>query len=324
MEHKVLLLRDVDPDGKKYLENHNCRLFISRAKSEQEFVRDIHNFQPEAIFVRSNMVTADMIDASSVLKVIAKHGVGYDNVDVRHALRRNIQVVYVPEGNYVSVAEHAMFLIMACAKRYRTLEKEMEKGNFAVRSSAMKAIELEGKVLGIVGCGHIGRKLAQIASGGFGMSVIGWSRHLVPETVTEEKIVGKSREDILKEADFLVLCVPSSPETRHSFTYEEFRKMKRSAMLINVARGDIVKEADLIRALKEELIQGAGLDVFDPEPPSVDNPLLSMENVVATPHFAAFTPDAFRRTSMEGAKQIIDVLEGRKPAWPVKEAVKGN
>ena len=150
------------------------------------------------------------------------------------------------------------------------------------------------------------------------MKVLGYSRHLVPGTVSEgNTFVAAGKEEILKQADFLVLAMPSTPETKYSFTYDDFKKMSRKACFINIARGDIVVEADLIRALQEKLIRGAAIDVFDSEPPDVDNPLFKMNNVVVTPHSAGLTSDAMQRTSLSSAKQIVDVLEGREPKWPV-------
>lgn len=318
MKYKVFLLQDISNEGKVYFQEHNCDLYISQCKNEAEIVEEIHKIQPDALCARNNKITGAMMDGASTIKVIAKHGVGYDSIDVAHATEKQIKVVYVPDGNFISVAEHGMFLIMVCAKRYEEVAMQFRKGNFGVRNEIQDFTELRGKVLGIMGCGHIGSALAEIASKGFGMKVLGYSRHLVPGTVSEgNTFVATGKEDIIRQADFLVLAMPSTPETKHSFTYNDFKSMKKNACFINIARGDIVVETDLIRALQEKLIRGAAIDVFDSEPPDVDNPLLKMNNVVATPHSAGLTSDAMQRTSLSTAQQIVDVLEGRTPKWPV-------
>jgi len=283
-----------------------------------EIVEEIHKIQPDALCARNNKITAAMMDGASTIKVVAKHGVGYDSIDVAHATEKKIQVVYVPDGNFISVAEHAMFLIMACARRYEEVAVQFRKGNFGVRNDIKDFTELRGKVLGIMGCGHIGSALAEIAAKGFGMKVLGYSRHLVPGTVSEgNTFVAIGKEEMLKQADFLVLAMPSTPETKYSFTYNDFKNMKKSACFINIARGDIVIEADFIKALQDNLLRAAATDVFDSEPPDIDNPLLKMNNVVVTPHSAGLTVDAMKRTSLSTAQQIVDVLEGRAPKWPV-------
>jgi D-3-phosphoglycerate dehydrogenase len=318
VQAKVLLLQDVDPAGKEYLEQNGCECILAAHREGNEMIEEIRKINPEAFLVRVDGVTREMMEAAPALKVIAKHGVGVENVDIKAASEKGIRVVNVPGGNYLSVAEHAAFLMMACAKRYKETERLFGEDGFQARYELPRALELGGRTLGILGCGHIGRALARIASAGLDMKVRGWSRSLPAGIVTEEGIEGaSSREEVIRAADFLVLCLPSTAETRHSIGMKELNMMKKTAFLINVARGDIVVEQDLIRALEEKQIAGAGLDVFDPEPPDPRNPLLHREDVVATPHFAAFTGEAMVRMSLQAAQQIVEVLQGKKPQHPV-------
>lgn len=318
MQAKVLLLQDVDPAGKEYLEQNGCECILAAHREGKEMIEEIRKINPEAFLVRVDGVTRDMMEAAPALKVIAKHGVGVENVDIQAATERGVRVVNVPDGNYLSVAEHAMFLISACAKRYKMTEHLFQRDGFRSRYELPRAVELGGRTLGILGCGHIGRALARIASAGFGMKVTGWSRSMEPGTVTAEGIEGaSSREDVIRRADFLTLCLPSTPETRHSIGRQEMEMMKKTAFLINVARGDILVEKELLRVLEEGRIAGAGLDVFDPEPPDQNNPLLHRDDVIATPHFAAFTAEAMVRMSLHAARQIVEVLQGREPEHPV-------
>lgn len=318
MAQKILLLDDMDQDGKDYLTSHGCEVEVAEAKTEEERVKAIRDADPAGIVVKTGTaVTKEMIEAAPSLQIVARHGVGYDNIDIAAASMHKVWVVHVPDGNFVSVAEHAMFLILALAKRYGFISDKFRKGDFAVRQTIIGE-ELAGKTLGLVGTGHIGSELAKIAVGGFSMKALGYSRHSKKGDVTEEGIVmAGSREEVLSEADFAVLCLPSTPQTRHSIGFRELSSMKKTAYFINVARGDIVVEKDLLRAIQEGVIAGAGLDVFDPEPPAKDNPLLSMDNVIVTPHYAAITADSLRRVARSCAVQIIQALSGEKPEWPL-------
>lgn len=311
---RVLLFDDMAEAGKALLTAHGCELKISTDKSEAGRIRDIQEFGPEAIISKTDSpVTAAMIDAGKDLKILARHGVGVDNIDTAYAHEKGIYVTNVPGGNAVSVAEMAMFMILACAKQYGAVRDHFSKGEFDVRYRII-GVELAGKTLGLVGTGHIGKRLARMASGGFGMKVIGFSRHAQPGTVTAEGIeMQESRDDVVKKADYVVLCLPSTPETRHSFGAREFGLMKKTASFINVSRGNIVVESDLIHALQNGEIASAGVDVFDPEPPAKTNPLLHMENVIATPHYAAVTKDALERLALGAAKNVLQALSGEEP-----------
>lgn len=315
---RVLLFDDMDAAGKKLLQEHECEVRIVRSRDDAERIREIREFQPEAIISKTGSpVTAAMIDAADDLKVLARHGVGVDNIDVAHAKEKGIYVTNVPGGNAVSVAEMAMFMILACAKQYGVVRDHFSQGEFDVRYRII-GVELAGKTLGLVGTGHIGKHLARMAVNGFGMKVIGFSRHAEPGSVTPEGIeMQKSRDDVLQKADYVVLCLPSTRETRHSIGAHEFGLMKKTAGFINVSRGNIIVEKDLIQALQTGEIAAAGVDVFDPEPPAKDNPLLHMENVIATPHYAAITGDALRRLAMGAAGSVLQVFAGEKPKYAV-------
>lgn len=311
---KVLLFDDMDTSAKSLLKENGCTLRLSTSREEKGRIADIRAFQPEAIISKTGSpVTAPMIDAADQLKIIARHGVGVDNIAVSHAKEKGIFVTNVPGGNAVSVAEMAMFMILACAKQYGAIRDHFSKGEFDVRLHII-GVELAGKTLGLIGTGHIGKRLAQMAVKGFGMKAIGFSRHAEPGSVTPEGILmEKSREDVIRKADYIVLCLPSTPQTRHSFTAADFHLMKKTASFINVSRGNIVVEKDLIAALQNGDIAAAGVDVFDPEPPAADNPLLHMENVIATPHYAAVTGDALNRLAMGSAKAVLQVFKGDVP-----------
>ncbi len=311
---KVLLFDDMDESAKALLRDHGCELRISTSREEAGRIADIRDFQPEAIISKTGSpVTKAMIDAASDLKILARHGVGVDNIAVDYAKSKGIYVTNVPGGNAVSVAEMAMFMILACAKQYGVVRDHFSQGEFDVRLRII-GVELAGKTLGLIGTGHIGKRLAAMAVNGFGMKAVGFSRHATPGTVTPEGIeMQESREDVIRKADYVVLCLPSTPQTYHSFTAKDFALMKKTASFINVSRGNIVIEKDLIQALQDGQIASAGVDVFDPEPPAKDNPLIHMENVIATPHYAAVTGDALCRLAMGSARSVLQAFAGQVP-----------
>lgn len=317
MNRKVLLLSPIDPAGMELLHEGGCKIIQSHAEDEAERVREMAAYDPAAIITRTDLpVTAALMAAAPSLKVVSRHGVGVDNIDIAEASRRSIRVTHVIDGNYLSVAEHAVFLMLACARQYGMIRDALETDDFSVRSRLM-GMELRGKTVGLIGTGHIGKALAGLARA-FGMTVTGYSRHAAPGTVSGEGIhFLAGRDEVLRSADFVVLCLPATAETIHSIGERELHLMKQSAFLINVARGSIVVEAALIQALQDGAIAGAGLDVFDPEPPDGRNPLFHMENVIATPHSAALTREALVKLACRAAEQVVQVLDGKEPEFPV-------
>lgn len=319
MKYRVLIMEKMDPSGPEFLQSHGCEVRFSTSSSEEEYLQEIRAWNPHGLFVRSFPVTSEMMEAAPALRAISVHGTGYDNIDIFHAADRQIQVLHLPEGNYVSVAEHALFLIMACAKRYGLTRDPFRNGDYDVRYRVTDGQELRQKTLGIIGWGHSGQELGRMAVEGLRMNLLVWTggRPMAP-TPWGPVCQAESRDRLLEYSDFIALCLPSTPETRYGITYQDFVKMKKSACLINTSRGSLLREEDLIRALQEGLIRGAGLDVFDQEPPDPRSPLLTMDQVIATPHFAAVTEDAMYRMSLEGAQELYKALTGGNPQWPVR------
>lgn len=310
MSSIVVTLKEMNDTGRKMLENAGCQIITAREDMTYEGqIELIKEVQPDAIFCRVDRVGKEMIDASPNLKVIAKQGVGLDNIDIDYASQQKIYICNSPGGNSVSVAEHSILLMMMCATRHQYVENQMHAGNFNVRYKLRNTFELKGLTLGIIGTGAIGQMVAKIASVGFGMKIIGFDLRVTETLVPLEYM---SMEDVFRKADFVSLHLPSNPVTRHSIGYELFSLMKPTAYLINCARGDIIVEEDLVRAIKEGKMAGAGLDVFDQEPPTLENPLLHMEEVVATPHTGATTSQSSRRCTEIACQGILDVLNRRK------------
>jgi D-3-phosphoglycerate dehydrogenase len=318
MTYRVLIMEKMDPAGPEFLEAHGCEVRYSRSSTEEEYRKEMEVWNPHGLFVRSFPVTPAMMKAAPALRAVSVHGTGYDNIDMPYAAAHHIQVLHLPAGNYISVAEHALFLIMACAKRYGMIRDPFKKGDYDVRYRVTDGGELRHKTLGIIGWGHSGRELGRMAAEGLRMNILVWTggRPMTPPD-WGPVCQAESRDRLLAASDFVALCIPSTPETKYGMTYPDFMKMKKSACLINTSRGNLIRETDMIRALQEGVIRGAGLDVFDQEPPAPDNPLLTMDQVIATPHFAAVTEDAMYRMSLEGARELCKALRGDKPQWPV-------
>ncbi len=260
------------------------------------------------------------------LRVIARPGIGTDNVDLAAATARGILVINTPTAPTESTAEHAVALILAAAKRVITGSRFLEAGNFP--RSAMLGMELRDRVLGVVGFGRIGRRVAEICGLGLKMKILVYDPFISGgETPGVE--FAKSLDDLLARADVVTLHLPLTAETRGLIGEGQLRRMRPGSYLINAARGPVVDEAALIRALEDGHLAGAGVDVFDPEPPDGDNPLLRMRNVVCTPHIASFT-DRGQETMRTGiVDQLLQLLAGERPpnivnpaAWPGRMAAK--
>lgn len=319
MERKrVIITEYIDPAGLEILSKYFELVYLPDAKKVT--LADVIG-EASGIGVRLAKITADLIAAAPKLKVVAKHGVGYDNIDVAAATSRRIVVVTTPKANAVSVAEHILSLMLCLANRICAANADLKAGRFKQREDYV-GVELKGKTLGVVGLGRIGSETARKCKSGFGMNVIAYDPHLSAETF---ELTGYRRTDtlgpLLEEADFVVLCVPLTAETSNMIGPRELTWMKPSAFLINTSRGGLVDEAALHAALVENRIAGAAMDAFVKEPPGPDNPLLSLDNFIATPHVAGATREAMRRMATDLAEDIVRVLGGERPLYPVNPEV---
>jgi D-3-phosphoglycerate dehydrogenase len=217
-------------------------------------------------------------------------------------------------ANYKSVAEMAIGLIVALGRRITYAEREFRRGNFAVRLPFCGS-DLEDKILGIAGLGKIGRRLAEKARLGLDMRILGYDPFVSKAQAPEGVEMVDTWEEIFTRSDFVSLHMPYTGEKL--IGAREFGWMKPSAYFINLARGEIVVEEELIAALRSKQIAGAAIDVFEKEPPDPDNPLLAMDNVITLPHMAGLTEECSARMSLQAAQGIVEVLSGKRPSWPV-------
>jgi D-3-phosphoglycerate dehydrogenase len=276
---------------------------------ERERVREFLP-QAHALIVRSGFkVDREILDHAPKLQVICRAGVGLDNIDVEYARERGVQVFNVPGGNVSSVAEHTIALLLALAKSLFFYDRRTREGDWGIRHS-YKAIEVAGKILGLVGFGTIGREVARLALS-LGLKVLFYDPFVEGETFSQAEKKADLFE-LLSQSDFVSLHVPLTKDTRHLIAERELRLMKREAFLINVSRGAVVDEEALFKALQEGWIAGAALDVFCNEPPSKDSPLFSLENVVVTPHVAGLTRESAERVALRAVEKVIEFFSERR------------
>lgn len=311
MGFKVLALKHMDDIGHQMLAKIDAEVITAPAGcGEEEWIKLIEENQVDALYTRTDIITQRMMEASPNLKAVAKQGVGLDNIDMNYATSHKIPVIWAPGGNTNAVAEHAIMLMLMSAVRFRHVDNEMRDGNFGVRYTLTDTWELKGRTLGLLGCGRVGQNVAKIAANGFGMKIIGYDPFPPMDPIVPIDMM--EMDEVLAKADFISLHMPSIPSTVHSINYDKFSLMKPSAIFINCARGNIIVEEDLVRALQEGKLAGAGLDVFEMEPLPMDSPLLQMEQIVLTPHTAAATNQSVRNCTYMCCQGITDALLGRR------------
>lgn len=260
----------------------------------------------EGLVVRSETkVTVSVLDAAPGLRVIGRAGVGVDNIDVPAATARGIVVMNAADGNTVTTAEHTMALLIALARRVPQANSSLRSGRWDRKNFV--GVELQGKTLGIIGLGRIGRAVAARARA-FGMSIVAYDPFLAAEQARDLEIEVASLDDVFARADFLTVHTPLTGDTRGIIGKEAFARMKKGVRIINCARGGLVNENDLLEAINSGVVAGAALDVFAEEPPAQGHPLLALDEVIATPHLGASTTEAQEGVAFTVAEQMRDYL----------------
>lgn len=273
-----------------------------------------------AFLVRTNPLGAEVIDAAPRLRVIARHGVGVDNIAVEAASRRGVPVLITPRANLRSVAEHVFALALAVSRNLLLADRYVREVRFAERDSLVGR-ELFGATLGVIGLGRVGKEVTRIGKNGFDMRVLGYDPFLDEETVRSRGAEPVASLDALLPAcDLVSMHIPLTEQTRGLLGRRELRLMPPGSVLIQAARGGVVDEAALVETLRDGHLAGAGIDVFEEEPPPADHPLLQAERVVLSPHTAAHTGQAMRRMALDAAHGILDVLRGADPSSPPEGA----
>lgn len=274
-----------------------------------------------AVVTRNAGLDATAMDAAPELKVIANHGVGTNKIDLAHAAALGVSVVFTPTANARSVAEHAIALTLALARRVVAADSAVRGCDWSLRYEA-RMTELHGKVMGLAGFGTIGRITGAIAHHGFGMRLLVYSPG-TPDAVLAEAGAARATTlaEMLESADVVSLHRPLRADTRHMIDAAALARMKPTAFLVNTARGELVDTNALAAALRAGTIAGAAQDVFRVEPAPPDEPLLRAPNSVLAPHIGGVTEEAMRETALQCAEQVLDVLAGRRPPYLVQPEV---
>ncbi|GAB7529960.1 hydroxyacid dehydrogenase [Pseudomonas sp. 3A(2025)] len=297
-------------DAMNHAAAKGIRVIPTTPYAADELLDVIRTEQPDAIIVRQGQLTREMIEASANLSIIAKHGVGYDSIDIQAAAACGVPVTIALGANAQSVAEHAFALLFSVARQTALLDARLRDGHWD--KATANGVELYGKTLGLVGLGSIGGILMDLVAP-LGIKVKVFDPYLaqMPERAHVER--GYDFDRLLADSDIISLHCPLTDANRQLFSTAQFARMRPGSILINTARGELVDTEALIEALSERHIGGAGLDTFSPEPLPADSALLGLPNVVMTPHVGANTTEARDRVGLLALQQIIGLWEGRAP-----------
>jgi D-3-phosphoglycerate dehydrogenase len=311
----VLLYEDMHEAGKAILKE-KAEILFATSLEESSLIKEVR--EVDGIIVRANgKVSRKMMESAPKLKVIGRHGVGVENIDLEAATEKGIWVVNTPDANDLSVAEHFLGLALMLSKMLKKGEIALREGRWEARYQYIGK-ELHGKMLGILGFGRIGKTVGRMAYKGFEMNVLYYDTVQYKEAEEEIQARKVSLDELLSKSDFISINLPMLPETKGLIGKRELGLLKPTAYMINLARGPIWDEKALYTVLKEKKIAGAGSDVFAVEPATKDHPLFQLENFIGTPHMAAHTDEALKRMSFV-AEDIIRVLGGKAPVHPVNQ-----
>ena len=305
---KILIIQKVHEKGMELINNHaNFDVEVTDDTSVENLKLKLKDCDGASI--RIAKLPGEVIEKAKNLKIISRHGVGYDNIDLKTAKEKDIKITITANANAVTVAEHVMFVLLNIAKRKDLFYKTVREGNFTDRNKLPKTIEIWKKNILIAGFGRIGRALIKRCIG-FEMNVFVYDPFVDKDQIElhgGQKV--ESIEEAVKSMDFITLHMPLTDKTKNLVNYNLLKTMKKNCILINAARGGIIHEQDLDKALNENLIFGAAIDVFEKEPPDDNNPLLKNEKVFLSPHTAAFTEECMTRMGIETIQNIIDFFD---------------
>ncbi|WP_296803368.1 phosphoglycerate dehydrogenase [uncultured Methanobrevibacter sp.] len=305
---KVLIADAINEKGIENLKEV-AEVVVDTSITPEELANTIHEY--DGIVVRSRTkLTADLIKKADNMKIIARAGVGVDNIDLNAATEKGIMVVNSPESTSITVAEHTMGLLLTMARKLSIADKSVKEGKWEKKK--FMGVELRNKTLGVIGMGRIGSQVVNRCKA-FEMDAMAYDPYLPEEVAKQMGVKLTDLDTVLKNADFITIHVPLTPETKHLISTEQFEIMKDSAFITNCARGGIIDEDALYDALTNNKIGGAALDVYEEEPPAEDSKLFELDNIVLTPHIAASTKEAQRDAAIIVADEIIDLFKGGTP-----------
>lgn len=308
MPYKILISDSLSKEAIDILEKEkDLKVDVNTKLTPEDLKKAIKDY--DALLVRSSTkVTKDVIDAADKLKIVGRAGVGLDNVDVDAASKKGVIVVNTPGGNTISTAEHTFSMMLSLSRSIPQADLSMKKGEWERKK--FMGVELYGKVLGIIGLGRIGTEVAKRALS-FNMRVVAYDPYLSFEKAKDLGIESLDLDSLLKQADYITVHTPLTDDTKHIISDRQFNMMKKGVKIINCARGGIIDEAALVKAIESGKVAGAALDVYEEEPPPKDSKLLRLDKVVLTPHLGASTEEAQVNVAIDIANTVRDMLLGR-------------
>ena len=310
MKYKIAVIEEIHKDGLELFENHpDYEYELITDISETNLINKLPNF--DACTLRVSKLDEKILKHCTKLKAISRHGVGFDNVDLNYIKKKNISLLITATANAVAVAEHVISMFLSLSKSISKYDAEVRKGNFKLNADKIQTFELLNKNILIAGFGRIGKKLISRCLA-FDTNVYIYDPYVDEKIIKEFGGIKINKiEDGLKIADYVSLHMPLTNETKNLINYSVLKTMKKNSIIINTARGGIINELELEKALNEGLIFGAALDVFSKEPVEKNNPLLKNEKVILSPHSATFTDECTSRMGIETTKNIIDFFENK-------------
>ena len=308
MMKKVGIIGPIHKDGWDFLKKKAFDVFEITDLSSNNLIKELKNVS--GIILRTTKLNEEILAECKILEIVARHGVGYDNVDLNFLNKNNIALGVTGSANAVSVAEHVLTMFLYLAKNIYQSDLLTKRGDFDKKASLPNFFELYEKNILILGFGRIGQAVAKRCLG-FESKVYVYDPYVSQKVIEDNNCYKIDFSEGLILADFITIHMPLNDKTKNLITSEEFKKMKKNCILVNTARGGIINENDLFLALSNKKILGAGLDVYQTEPPLNQNPLFQLDNILLTPHNAALTIECRKRMALESAENIVYFLEDK-------------
>ena len=306
---KVGIVGDIHPSGYDFFDKNNIEYFVTNNIEENNLTKELSDV--DGIIIRTAELNENILSKSQSLKIVARHGVGYDNVDTEYLNKNKIAMAITGKANAVSVAEHVMTMMLNLTKNISKSDKLIRDNKFKEKANLPNFFELYNKKILIMGFGRIGKALAKRCLG-FDMEIFVHDPFISENEITSNNCIPINKDEGFKIADYISIHLPLNDKTKNLISSNEFKIFKSNLILINTARGGIINEDDLFDALSNNKIFGAGIDVFEQEPPINDHKLFSLENIILTPHNAALTLECRKRMAIECCENVYNFLSKSK------------
>ena len=306
---KVGIVGDIHPSGYDFFDKNNIEYFVTNNIEENNLTKELSDV--DGIIIRTAELNKNILSKSQNLKIVARHGVGYDNVDTEYLNKNKIAMAITGNANAVSVAEHVMTMMLNLTKNISKSDKLIRDNKFKEKANLPNFFELYNKKILIMGFGRIGKALAKRCLG-FDMEIFVHDPFINENEITSNNCIPINKDEGFKIADYISIHLPLNDKTKNLISSNEFKIFKSNLILINTARGGIINEDDLFDALNNNRIFGAGIDVFEQEPPINDHKLFSLENIILTPHNAALTLECRKRMAIECCENVFNFLSKSK------------